>query len=455
MCAAIAALGCSNAQNLTAPTGVTPAVTASQTIVVSLTPSAVSGAVGDSALVAAGVTDATGTAVASVGVSWSVKDTTIATITSGGQIRMRKTGSTRVVATASGDTASATVTVSAPTTSKPTPKDTTTVTPPVTPVSSSGIEYGVHSDLSFDESTSQITAGMQQVIAMHAKVQRGSFLWHHIESTPGTYNWTYTDAVVTQSVAAHIDPLMVVYGSPSWANGTPSSTSGSYLYVPTDTAAFNTWVSQYAAFMTAAVSRYKGRVTKWEIGNEENQHYFWKPTPNVTQYVQWYNAIAAAIHAVDPSAIVSIGGLAGISAGPASDYKGTTFLSDLYAAGVQPGAVAIHPYSGYGPGTTQSGQDSFSDIALIHQIMVANGQANTPLWLTEWGWDNNSVGSTNAAAYITQSLGMIASQYPYVTLAAYFQLEDGGGYTYGLYDASGTLRSGGTAFKTFAMAHGQ
>ncbi len=420
----------------------TPAPT---TLVVSLTPSTVSGKVGDSALVTAAVTDNKGNAVASPTIAWLMKDTTVATITSSGRIHMKKAGSTRVVATASGDTASAGVTVAAPTT--------TTTTPVV--VASTGTEYGVHTDLSFDENVGQITSGMQQVTALHANVQRGSFLWHHIEPTQGTYDWTYTDAVVSQSVAAHVDPEMVVYGSPAWANGTSSSTSNYYLQVPQTPAAFATWVTQYAAFMSVAASRYNGQVKHWELWNEENQHFFWQPTPNVQNYLTWYQAVSSAILAACPSCTVAVGGMTGLTAGPASDYTGEAFLSALYAAGLKPQAVAIHPYSSYGPTTTQAYQNSFSDIAVIHQIMVANGQATTPLWLTEWGWDNNAVGAATAATYITQSLGLIATQYTYVTLATYFQMEDGGGYTYGLYDASGTLRAGGTALETFTTAHGQ
>jgi hypothetical protein len=547
-CAVIVELGCAPGNGLTDPTdsGVVQATVGGQTIVVTLTPIAVAGPVGDSVVVTAGVT-AQGASVSSPAVTWSTRDTTIATVTSTGQVHLHRVGATQVLATTSGITDSADVTVNdttsagssgssgsssgvatvrlSPSNATLTAGSTTTVTASVlsgagTAVSGqtitwttsnaaaatvkaktaltavvtavaagtatitgttggqsgttsfvitgsapantataaagpSSAEYGVHSDLSFDESTSLISTGMQQVTALHANVQRGSFLWHHIESTQGTYNWTYTDYVVNQSVAANVDPLMVVYGSPSWANGTPTSTASYYLYVPQDAAAFATWVSEYATFMSAAATRYKGRVKKWELWNEENQHYFWKPAPNVQQYVTWYNAVYAAIKAADPTCTVSVGGITGLSAGPASDYQGTTFLSDLYAAGLQPDAIAIHPYSNYSPSTTQAYQNSFSDIALVHKIMLANGQANTPLWLTEWGWSNSSVGASTVAQYITQSFTMISTLYPYVTVATYFQLQDSGGYTDGLYDGSGTIRAGGTAFEAFALAHGQ
>ena len=546
--AIIVELGCAPGNALTDPTptdtGITVATVGGQTIVVALSPTAVAGPVGDSAIVTAAVT-AAGQPMSSPTVTWSTRDTSIATVSATGHVHMRRVGATQVIATTAGVTDSANVAVNdttsggssggsssavatvrlSPSSATLTAGSTTTIT--ATVLSSTGtavagqtitwttsnaavatvkasaaltavvtalaagtttitattagqsgttsfivtgtapantaaaaaspstVEYGVHSDLSYDESTSLISTGMQQIAALHANVQRGSFLWHHIESTQGTYDWTYTDYVVNQSLAANVDPLMVVYGSPSWANGTPTSTASYFLYVPQGAAAFATWVSEYATFMGAAAARYKGRVRKWELWNEENQHYFWKPAPNVQQYITWYNAVYAAIKAADPTCTVSIGGITGLSAGPASDYQGTTFLSDLYAAGLKPEAVAIHPYSNYGPSTTQAYQNSFSDIALVHKIMVANAQASTPVWLTEWGWDNNSVGASTVAQYVTQSFTMIATLYPYVTVATYFQLQDAGGYSYGFFDSSGSLRPGGSAFETFAVAHGQ
>ena len=319
----------------------------------------------------------------------------------------------------------------------------------------SSVEYGVHADLTYDGDPADRATAFQSMAAIHATVSRASFLWHKIEPTQGTYDWSLTDDIVNHSVANRIDPLMVVYGSPAWANGTSTSTRSYYLIVPQDPAAFATWVSQYAAFMSTAAKRYKGKVKKWELWNEENQHFTWQPVPNPAKYVAWYTAVHAAIRTADPTCTVSVGGLAGLNAGPTTDYTGAAFLRELYAAGVTPEAVAIHPYSHYGPTVTQKYQNSFSDIAAIHQIMTAHGQGATPLWVTEWGWDAAENGADDVAQYITQSLGAIATQYPYVTVATYFNLKDVGSYAFGLYDRSWTIRPGGTAFAAFTTAHGQ
>jgi hypothetical protein len=306
----------------------------------------------------------------------------------------------------------------------------------------------VHADLSYNGSASYHTQGVQGLTALHAKVSRGSFLWSHIEPNQGTRDWSVTDDVVNKLTAANIDPLMVAYGSPAWANG-----SSNFLVVPTDSAAFANWVAAYADFMAAAATRYKGRVTKWELWNEENQHFFWQPKPNVTQYSIWFKAVYAAIKAADPSATVAVGGMVGLCCGPTGDYSGEAFLKDVYAAGITPDAVAIHPYTG-NPTSTTAYQNDFSDIAVIHSIMVANGQATTPMWITEWGWGTTGSTAATVASWLTTSLNLIATQYKYVTVATYFQLQDlPPQYYYGLYDSSWNLKAGGTAFATFAASH--
>ena len=50
-----------------------------------------------------------------------------------------------------------------------------------------------------------------------------------------------------------------------------------------------------ADFMREAVIRYRGRVHRWELGNEENEKYFWKPAPDIDQYVLWYQTLRRVI----------------------------------------------------------------------------------------------------------------------------------------------------------------
>lgn len=318
--------------------------------------------------------------------------------------------------------------------------------------------YGVHSDLTWYRDArfhSAVIAADAHIL--HAQVSRNSLLWHLIEKTPGSYDWSATDDVVSKLVAAGIVPEFTVYGSPSWANGVPASTPDSYLYVPQDPAAFQRWVAEYAAFLRRAAARYAGKVRFWECGNEENEHYFWKPAPNVGQFVTWYEACRSAILAGDPHAEVAVGGLAGvIIPGNSPDISGTAFLEQMIAAGAPIDHVAIHPYAIHdqSPAVHVPWDGNFDDIGRFHDFLIAHGLPGVDIWVTEWGWDSARLGTRLQAEYVTKSLEMLRSEFPYVTLAIYFCDFDRVGYTQGLLYANLKPKPAATSFASFMRSLG-
>ena len=313
--------------------------------------------------------------------------------------------------------------------------------------------FGVHSDLTWYPDAifhaSVVTADAQ---VLHAQLSRNSLLWHLIEPSQGAYAWSATDDVVSKLLAAGITPEFTVYGSPSWANNVPTSTDDYYLYVPQDPAAFQQWVSDYASFLRTAAARYAGKVNLWECGNEENEHYFWKPAPNVSQYVTWYQACRSAILAGNPLAKVAVGGLAGVIVpGNAPDISGTSFLSQMVAAGAPVDHVAIHPYAVHNqsPAIHVPYDGNFDDIGQFRDFLDAHGLQNVDIWVTEWGWDSVAVGTQTQASYVLQSLQMLQTDFPYVTYAFYFCDFDRSGYSQGLLDANLSPKPAGLAFAQF------
>ena len=151
--------------------------------------------------------------------------------------------------------------------------------------STPGLAIGLHQDLTWDGYAWRRAQALGLATSVHAEVSRSSLLWHLVEPTQGTRDWSRVDAVVDEVSAAGMQLVFTAYGSPSWANGVPESTSDSWGYVPTG-AAFNTWKDRYVDFVREAARRYRGRNIKWEIWNEENEHYFWKPAPNVRPWRQ-------------------------------------------------------------------------------------------------------------------------------------------------------------------------
>jgi hypothetical protein len=299
-------------------------------------------------------------------------------------------------------------------------------------------------DITYYGSGTTKTMAVQKARELNAQVSRNTLVWYAIESTRGTRNWANHDGAINDLVAAGIEPLLVVGSSPQWANGSPDP-----WVVPQSEAAFQAWLAEYQAFLTAAASRYRDRVKKWELWNEENEIYFWKPAPNIDQYARFYRMAYAAIKAVDPSAEVSMGGMSGLVNGCC--ITGKAFLQGLYDRGVRPDIVNIHPYAlkDQAPDVHLQWESNFDDIAAIRALMVANGEGTKPIWVTEWGWKTNVTGEATAARYITQSLQMLDSLYPYVTVATYFVLQDVSGYTQGLFRSDWSAKPGAAAFRDF------
>jgi hypothetical protein len=308
--------------------------------------------------------------------------------------------------------------------------------------------FGVHQDVTWDSSERAIAVIEAAETSLHPEISRNSLLWHMIEETPGIRNWARTDAVVRELRAADIEPLLVVYGSPSWANSVPRSTNQSHLYVPPPGPMFERWLSEYTDFVRAAAARYSGMVRKWEIWNEPNERFFWKPAPDPFQFMRVYTALRQAILETDPSAQVAVGGLSGLVVGCCIYAR--DFLRPLIDAGVPIDYLAIHPYSRHAPDVHVKWQGNFDDIDVIRAFLDSNGLASTDLWVTEWGWSSQTVGLDRQASYLATSLELLRTRYSYVHVATVFTDHDRGTtYLQGLLDASLAPKPAGVVFANF------
>jgi hypothetical protein len=262
------------------------------------------------------------------------------------------------------------------------------------------------------------------------------------------------DSVVAELTSAGIEPLLCLYGSPSWANGVGASQDEHYVFVPTDEVTFPLWVERYSQFVRSAVRRYRDKVKRWELWNEPNESYFWKPRPSLGRYIEWFQTVEQTIRDEDPTASIALGGLAGLRAAAPNEYSGCDFLRALYARKIFPAVVAIHPYGNADvpPDVEPPYENSFANIRSIREAMVEYRQEDKPIWVTEWGWASNEISESLQARYVSRSLEMMQSHYPYVTLATYFLDVDRPPYSHGLYSRDLRLKEAGLRFRDF-MEH--
>ncbi|MEA2423501.1 MAG: polysaccharide biosynthesis protein PslG, partial [Thermoleophilaceae bacterium] len=198
-----------------------------------------------------------------------------------------------------------------------------------------------------------------------------------------TYDWSMLDAVALALAQHGLRWLPVIDYSALWASSDPSD----YHAPPTSN-------DDYAAYAGAFAARY-GRggsfwfahpeldplpVTAYEIWNEPNGAWFWKPAPDAANYADMYIRARERIKAADPEATVVVGGL----------VAHASFVEAMYAARPElkgnVDAVGWHPYA-----PTVGGV--IGNVRALRQALERLGDPGVPISLTEIGWPTSGDGS--------------------------------------------------------------
>jgi hypothetical protein len=271
--------------------------------------------------------------------------------------------------------------------------------------------------LDFDSTT--LARFLDGVATSGASVIRVDFSWPVIQpSGPSAYNWSITDRIVDAARARGLNVIGILDYTPAWAR--PSGTT--QFNPPTDPAAF-------ARFSAAAAGRYRGRVATYEVWNEPNQSYFWRPEPNAAAYTALLRAAYPAIKAADSGAFVlggaTTGGWSGTS-GPKLDP--VVFLDRVYAAGGGGyfDAWSHHPYTfnlAYSPSSAWSKMAETSPS--ISSVMAAHGDAGKPLWATEFGASTADI-SEAAQAQLVKDATAKWSGYSWAGALCWYSFKDTG-----------------------------
>ncbi|MBA2506794.1 MAG: hypothetical protein H0V29_12780 [Thermoleophilaceae bacterium] len=247
------------------------------------------------------------------------------------------------------------------------------------------------------------------------------------------YNWREFDRSVAETVAGGLSPIVTVTYAPDWAEGRGRPRRNRF----TRPGSWKPDPRQLAQFMHAAATRYSGafpdparpgqvlpRVPSWQVWNEPNLWPFLQPQYTGSgkrlrpfaprHYARMLSAATAAVHAVDPSMTVVMGGLAPFG-DPKPQARGArmapvAFARDLFCvegrrlrkvrcgAPVQLDAYAHHPYSVGGPTRHALNRDDATvpDLRRLARVFRAAERAGTslprrrkPIWATELGWDTN------------------------------------------------------------------
>lgn len=235
--------------------------------------------------------------------------------------------------------------------------------------------------------------------------------FHPRDPADPLYSWDAVDGAIEEAHEHGVVPLVVVFGSPTWAHD-PDCESGQ-LCAP--------YAGDFADFAHAAARRFNGdfrglpRVKYWQAWNEANIHPFFRPqyddsgepiSPEI--YREMLNSFAAAVKAERPDNLVLPSALAPVerpgSVAPMEFMRRLLCMSGRTDPYPSCDAVArfdiwaTHPYTPGSPTRPAAGPDdaTLTDLPEMSRLLRAANRAghidsafaDVPFWVTEFSWDS-------------------------------------------------------------------
>lgn len=276
----------------------------------------------------------------------------------------------------------------------------------------------------------KIQRSLQLVRELGAATIVEFFPWAYLEPEEGHFDWRQADRIVAHAEAQGIRVIARLGLVPAWARPSPQDT----LFGPAGEEGRGTTLNylqterfpDFARFVAAFVSRYAGRIDQVIIWNEPNLTFEWGyRMVSPADYVELLRQSYLAAKAASPDVRVLAAPLA-----PTLEVEGSpwglddlVFLEQMYAAGAAPyfDALAVHTYGFTEPPEAEPGEDrlNFRRVELIRAIMVAHGDADKPIAITETGWNDHprwtkAVSPAERIDYTLAGYEYAESQWPYV-----------------------------------------
>ncbi len=279
---------------------------------------------------------------------------------------------------------------------------------------------GVHTRLTDEVEEWKIQRTLQLVREMGATTIVEFFPWAYYQAADGGIAWEHPDMVIDHAHAQGLEVIARIGLTPDWAR--PPDTALTYL----DEESYD----EFAAFAAAFAERYDGRVTGIIVGNEPNLSYEWGYRPTTAaDYVALLQVVYPAVKQAAPDMDVLAGALAPTlePAGSPWGLNDLTYLEAMYAAGAAPyfDVLAVHVYGLTFPPLIEPDPEvlNFRRVELMRDVMVANGDAETPMAITETGWNDHprwvyGVRPGQRIQYTLDAIDYAEQNWPFVELMA-------------------------------------
>ena len=278
------------------------------------------------------------------------------------------------------------------------------------PVAHTGMSpFGVNTFLQNEADPLKRRLAIEMIAHAGFRWIRQEFPWQDIEihgrgdftdrrQNPPRSSWEKYDQIVDLATAHHIEIIARLSTPPAWSRAAGDRAGP---FAPPDD------LNDFGNFVEAVVRRYRGRVHYYQIWNEPNIYPEWGEQPvDAAEYVALLKVGYTRAKAVDPDVVIIAGALAATIELDRYPHGLTDalFLQQMYDAGAAP-YFDVLSMQGYGLWSgpydrrMQPRVLNFSRPLYIRDIMVRNGDAHKPIWLSEMAWNALPPDSPLPAAY--------------------------------------------------------
>lgn len=202
---------------------------------------------------------------------------------------------------------------------------------------------------------------MEMLAAAGLRWVRMDFAWNSTEREKGKYDFSAYDRLMAALDRHKLRALLILdYSNRHYDKGlSPASDEGR---------------KAFARWAAAAAKHFQGRGILWEMYNEPNIG-FWRPKPDVQQYVKLALEVGKALREAAPAELYI---------GPATSQIDWKFLEACFKAGLLDYwcAVSVHPYRHKAPETAAP------EYARLRQLIdkYAPEGKKVPILSGEWGY---------------------------------------------------------------------
>jgi hypothetical protein len=253
--------------------------------------------------------------------------------------------------------------------------------------------FGVNTFLEQEVELEKRELSVQMIADVGFHWIRQEFPWEDIEiSAKGDFwdhkweqdAWEKYDHIVDLADRYDLEIIARLSNPPAWSRAQGNEAGA---FAPPDN------LDDYGDFVEAVVRRYQGRIHHYQIWNEPNIYPEWGERPvSPEEYTELLKIGYTRVKEVCPECIVISGALAQtIPLGP-RDLNDFVFLQRMYDAGAGDyfDVLAMQGYGLWSGPTDRRMRPrvlNFSRPLYLREIMVENGDAQKPIWITEMNWN--------------------------------------------------------------------